>query len=109
MHSPRLTRNTLIALCSARQEIIWLNRLLTSIKTPPQIPILTKDDNQGTIAVANNPISHNRTKHIDIKFHYVRETFEDNIIDLIYRPTEEMTADILTKPLARQQSDSRWD
>ena len=92
-----------IALCSATQETVWLNRLLTDIKAPPQKPILIKEDNQGTIAVANNPISHNRTKHIDIKFHYVREALEDNIVDLIYCPTEEMTADILTKPLARQQ------
>ena len=92
-----------IALCSATQETVWLNRLLTDIKAPPQKPILIKEDNQGTIAVVNNPISHNRTKHIDIKFHYVREALEDNIVDLIYCPTEEMTADILTKPLARQQ------
>ena len=60
-------------------------------------------DNQGTIAVVRNPVSHNRTKHIDIKFHYVHEALEDGIIDLIYCPTEQMTADIITKPLARQQ------
>ena len=59
--------------------------------------------NEGTIAVARNPVSHNRTKHIDIKFHYVREALEDGIIDLMYCPTKQMTADILTKPLARQQ------
>ena len=77
--------------------------MLTDIKAPPQAPILIKENNQGTIAVVNNLISHNRTKHIEIKFHYVREALEDNIIDLIYCPTEEMTADILTNPLARQQ------
>ena len=92
-----------IALCSATQETVWLNRLLTDIKAPLQTPILIKEDNQGTIVVANNLISHNRTKHIDIKFHYVREALEDNIIDLIYCPTEEITADMLTKPLAQEQ------
>ena len=65
--------------------------------------ILLKEDNQGTIAVVRNPVSHNRTKHTDSKFHYVREALEDRTIDLIYCPTEQMTADILTKPLARQQ------
>ena len=50
-----------------------------------------------------NPISYNRTKHIDIKFHYVREALEDGIINLIYCPTEQMIADILTKPLTRQR------
>ena len=65
--------------------------------------ILIKEDNQGTTAVANNPISHNRTKHIDIKLHYVHEALEYNIIDLIYCPTDKRTAYILTKPLARKQ------
>ena len=53
-----------------------------------------------TIAVARNPVPHNRTKHIDIKFHYVQEALEDGIIDLIYCPTEQMIADILKKPLS---------
>ena len=92
-----------VALSAATQEAVWLSRLLSDIKAPPQTPILIKEDNQGTIAVARNPVSHSRTKHIDIKFHYVREALEDGIIDLIYCPTEQMTADILTKPLARKQ------
>ena len=92
-----------VALSAATQEAVWLSRLLTDIKAPPKEPILIKEDNQGTIAVARNPVSHNRTKHIDIKFHYVREALEDGIIDLTYCPTEQMTADMLTKPLARQQ------
>ena len=89
-----MTEAEYIALCSASQETVWLNRLLTDIKAPPQTPILIKEDNQGTIAVVNNPISHKRTKHIDIKFHYVCEAFEDNVIDLKYCTTEEMIADI---------------
>ena len=92
-----------IAFSSATQEAVWLNRLLTDIKVPPQRLILIKEDNQGNIFVVTNPISHNRTKHIDIKFHYIREALEDEIIDFIYCPTKEMTADTLTKPLARQQ------
>ena len=88
-----------VALSAATQEAVWLSRLLSDIKAPPQTPILIKEDNQGTIAIARNPVSHSRTKHIDIKFHYVREALEDGIIDLIYCPTEKMTADILTKPL----------
>ena len=78
-----MTEVEYIALCSATQETVWLNRLLTDIKAPSQTPMFIKEDNQGTIAVANNLISHNRTKHINIKFHYVREALEDNIIDLI--------------------------
>ena len=40
-----------------------------------------------------------RTKHIDIKFHYVREVLQEGVIELVYCPTNSMTADILTKPL----------
>ena len=85
-----------MALSAATQEVVWLNRLLSDIKAAPQMPVVIKEDNQGTIALAKNPISHNRNKHIDIKFHYVREALEDGIINLIYCPTEQMTADILT-------------
>ena len=92
-----------VALSATTQEAVWLSILLTDIKAPPKAPILIKEDNQGTIAVARNPVSHNRTKHIDVKFHYVREALEDGIIDLTYCPIEQMTADMLTKPLARQQ------
>ena len=91
-----------VALSAATQEAVWLSRLLSDVKAPPQTPILIKEDNQGTIAVVRNPVSHNRTKHIDIKFHYVREALEDGIMDLIYCPTKQMIADILTKLLACQ-------
>ena len=92
-----------VALSAATQEAVWLNRLLSDIKATPQMPVVIKEDNQGTITVARNPISHNRTKHIDIKLHYVREALENGVIDLMYCPTEQMAADILTKPLTRQR------
>ena len=76
--------------------------MLTDIKAPPQTLILIKEDNQGTIAVANNLISHNRTKHIDIKLHYVRDALEDNISDLIYCPTKEITAYIYVTEFAKR-------
>ena len=50
---------------------------------------------------SKNPVSHARTKHIDIKFHYVREAVKEGIISLTYCPTEKMVADLLTKPLNR--------
>ena len=90
-----------IALSSATQETIWLRRLMSDFTAEQQLPTIIKEDNQGTIAVARNPISHSRTKHIDIKFHYIREALRDGAVDLIYCPTERMTADILTKPLSR--------
>ena len=57
------------------------------------------EDNQGAIAIAKNPIAHARTKHIDICYHFIRETIQDKTIELRYCPTDKMLADLLTKPL----------
>ena len=55
------------------------------------------------LAMSRNPVQHKRTKHIDIKFHFVQEKIEDGTIDPVYCPTKEMIADILTKPLPKGQ------
>ena len=90
-----------VALSSATQEAVWLRRLLVDLRTAPKEPTVLMEDNQGAIAIARNPISHARTKHIDIRYHYVYEALQEGTIDLFYCPTEEMVADLLTKPLLR--------
>ena len=59
------------------------------------------EDNQGAIAMAKNPVGHARTKHIDIRYHFVREGVQNGAIFLNYVATDEMIADILTKPLPK--------
>ena len=89
-----------IALCAATQEAIWLKSLATSMGiTINQVTI--KEDNQGCIALAKNTGNHGRTKHIDIKYHFIRDQVKAKNVELLYCPTAEMTADILTKPLER--------
>jgi len=61
------------------------------------------EDNQGAIAIANNPVAHSRTKHIDIRYHFVREAVLNKTVELRYCPTEFMIADILTKSLSRER------
>ena len=73
-----------VALSTTTQEAVWLRILLSDIKATPKTPTIIKEDNQGTIIIARNPISHARTKHIDIKFHYVCEALNDGIIELVY-------------------------
>jgi hypothetical protein len=58
-------------------------------------------DNQSAIKLCYNPVFHNRTKHIDISYHYARELVENDEITVTYLPTEEMTADLLTKGLSQ--------
>lgn len=59
------------------------------------------EDNQGAIAIAQNPVGHARTKHIDIRYHYVRECVQSGAVCLKYCPTNDMMADIFTKPLPK--------
>ena len=60
-------------------------------------------DNQGCIALAKNPTHHSRTKHINVQHHFIREKLENQEICLKYCPTEDMIADMLTKPLAKDK------
>ena len=53
--------------------------------------------------MSKNPVRHKRTKHIDIRHHFVREAVEDGTISITYCPSEEMVADILTKGLAKDK------
>ena len=70
-----------------------------------QDAIIVHVDNQGVIALARNPVFHDRSKHIDIQYHYTRELVKSGKIELEYLPTKEMLADLLTKPLARGQQE----
>ena len=90
-----------IALCGATQEAVWLRNLLASIDLKPSSPTLLYEDNQGAISLSKHPKDHGRTKHVDIKFHYTREAIMNNVVVVKYCPTSEMTADILTKGLAK--------
>jgi hypothetical protein len=55
-------------------------------------------DSTSAISVAQNPVLYSRTKHMKVRYHFLRDNVEEGIIDLIYIPTEKQLADILTKP-----------
>jgi hypothetical protein len=57
-------------------------------------------DNQSSLALAENPELHQRTKHVDVQYHYIREQVAEGLVDLWYVPIKEMVADGLTKLLA---------
>ena len=84
------------------QECLWLLNLSEEIGLKFK-SLTVFQDNQGSIKLAKNPVSHQRTKRIDIRHHFVREKVAQGIIDLEYCPGNELIADILTKPLPRPQ------
>ena len=92
-----------IALSSAAQEAIWLRRLTSELGNPPETATTIYEDNQSAIAMTKNPQFHGRAKHIDIKYHFIREQVNSGNIMLKYCPTDRMTADMFTKPLSNEQ------
>lgn len=64
-------------------------------------PTIIRSDNQGCIALTENPCHHGRTKHLDIRHHFIREKVEDGLIALKYLSTGEMIADMMTKALPK--------
>ena len=91
-----------IALSAAAQEFLWLNQLISELTTSENQQITILEDNQSTIAMTHNPQFHGRSKHIDIKYHFVRDHVNNGNIKLMYCPSGDMTADMLTKGLSRE-------
>jgi hypothetical protein len=84
----------------AARESIFLRQLLSELGYK-QASVTLHCDNQSSIALSSNPAYHQRTKHIDVQHHFIREKVEAGEIVLKYEPTEHMIADVLTKALAR--------
>jgi hypothetical protein len=72
-------------------------------------PITIRSDNQSSIALSQQPGHHVRTKHIDIRHHFIRELVASDAIDLTYISTESMIADMFTKPLTKQNHHKHLD
>ena len=88
-----------MALACATQEAVWLRQLTTEINgKPPAESTVIFEDNQSAIAMTKNPQFHGRSKHIAIKYHFIRDKVIDGI-KVQYCPTTEMIADMLTKGL----------
>lgn len=58
-------------------------------------------DNKSAIELSKNPVYHDRSKHIDTRYHYIRDCIEKNVVDVDHVSTNNQLADILTKPLSR--------
>ena len=92
-----------IALSLAIQEGKWVHRLLCEILVATGVPrpaFVIFEDNQSCIKMTKNPVNHGRAKHIDIKYHHIRDEIKSGEVQVEYCSTQLMLADLLTKGLS---------
>ena len=91
------TKAEYVAAMHAAKELIWFQRLFGEIFQPLKHPVILHSDNQSAIVLAHSQGQfHTRTKHINIQWHFIHYAIEKGSIELIYCPTKDMTADLLT-------------
>jgi hypothetical protein len=89
-----------IAQTHAAKEALWLRSFINEVRGTGESPITINCDNQGAIALAKDNKFHSRTKHIDLRYHFIREAVQDKKITVNYIPMENVS-DVLTKSLAK--------
>lgn len=88
-----------VALSEASQELVWLLKLFKDFGEEQKGAVKVYEDNQSCIQFVDSDRVSRRSKHIETRAHYVKELCEGQVMELKYCPTEDMVADVLTKPL----------
>jgi hypothetical protein len=91
-----------IALSQAVAECLFLKQVIESVGLKVEAPIRVNEDNTGAIDLASNWSTNSNIKHIDVRYHFVRELLEEGTINIEYVKSEENVADIFTKNLSEQ-------
>ena len=89
------------ALAQGIMEELWLKRVLCEIHVKVELPLKLYCDNKAAISMALNPVQHERSKHVEIDRHFIREKVEEGTICLTFLPTHLQAADVLTKALLK--------
>ena len=91
-----------IAAGSCCSQLLWMKKVLTDYGIS-QDTMVVYYDNSNVIDISKNLVQHSKTKHIEIRYHFIRDLIEREIVCLEYIPTERQNADIFTKPLDRSK------
>ena len=106
-----------VALSQTAQETRWVAGLTTFVGdwntgaspwTPRRSPLIIHCDNEAAKAVSELELDTKRSRHIDIRYHYVREKVQEGVLSIKWVRTKDMVADILTKPLDQQTIEHLW-
>ena len=82
-------------------EALWLRKFMVDLFDQELRPTIIHCDNQSCIRLFENPVFHDRSKHIEIRYHFIRDYIQRGVVELQYISTDEQVADILTKSLGR--------
>ena len=97
------TEAEFVALSVCCQELLWITRLLGDLGEENHKPTVVWEDNQSCIKMVESDRIDSRSKHIDTKHAFTKDLRERGVIELRYLPTENMEADLMTKPLGRSK------
>jgi len=90
-----------VALSEAAREAVWLRNLYSELGFPEMEPTTIRCDNEGSVILSRNPQFHQRSKHIKIRHHWIRDLVQNKTIDTVDCRDPEQTADVLTKALPK--------
>ena len=90
-----------VASCSASCKEMWLRKLLSDLFYLQMDATCIYCDNKSCVKLLDNLVFHDMSKHIEIKYHYIRDMVQRGVVKLQYVTMNEQIADVLTKPLAR--------
>lgn len=93
------TEAEFLAAASCACQAIWLRRIMEQLGHKQPSATIIYCDNSSTIKLSRNPVMHGRSKHIDVRFHFLRDLTRDEVVKLEYCQTQEQLADLMTKPL----------
>lgn len=89
-----------MAAAAAACQGVWLRNLLNQITNLKHSPVVIYIDNKSAIDLAKNPVFHGRSKHIDVRYHFIRECVERGEVVIKHVRTEEHRANVLTKTMS---------
>jgi uncharacterized OsmC-like protein len=93
------TEAEFVAAAACACQCLWLKNVLIHLQVMDDEKILIHCDKSSSIKLTKNPILHGRCKHIDVRFHFLRDLAKDNVIELVHCKSQDQIADIMTKPL----------
>ena len=92
-----------MATSSAAREVVWLRKLLAGLFGQIPEPTVIHCDNQSCVQMSVNPVFHEKLKHIEIQYHFIRDMILKAVVELQYIPRDDHTTNVLTEPLPRMK------